>query len=84
MIVSQMEEQKEGIYETETCMIFFVKLDDTSKEDIDLEMDSYKLEVKIKGKKKIIKSKKEIVPEKANAIFKEGILRVEVPKKKEN
>lgn len=77
-----MEDQKEGIYETETCMIFFVKLPDAKKEDIGLEMDDYKLEVKIKGKKKVIKSEKEIIPEKANARFKEGILRVEVPKAK--
>ena len=77
-----MEEQKEGIYETETCMVFFVKLADVKKEDIGLEMDGYKLEVKVKGKKKVMKSEKEIIPEKANAIFREGILRVEVPKKK--
>ncbi|MBW2984891.1 Hsp20/alpha crystallin family protein [Candidatus Woesearchaeota archaeon] len=77
-----MEEQKEGIYETETCMVFFVKLPDAKKEDIGLEMDDYKLEVKVKGKKKVMRSEKGIIPEKANAIFKEGILRVEVPKKK--
>jgi HSP20 family molecular chaperone IbpA len=77
-----MEEQKEGIYETETCMIFFFKLPEAKKEEIDLEMDDYKLAVKVKGKKKVMRSEKEIIPEKANAIFKEGILRVEVPKKK--
>lgn len=77
-----MEEQKEGIYETETCMIFFVKLPDAKKEDIDLEMDDFKLEVKVKGKKRVMKSEKEIIPEKASAMFKEGILRVEVPKAK--
>lgn len=77
-----MDEQKEGIYETETCMVFFVKLHDVKKEDIGLEMDDYKLEVKIKGKKKVMKSRKAIIPEKANAIFKGNILRVEVPKKK--
>ena len=77
-----MEEQKEGIYETETCMVFFVRLPDTKKEDIGLEMDDYKLEVKVKGKKKIMRSDKEIIPEKANAIFKGEILRVEVPKAK--
>ena len=76
-----MEEEKEGVYETETCMVFFVKLPDAKKEDIGLEMSDYKLEVKVKGKKKVMKSDKEIIPEKANAVFKEGILRVEVPKK---
>ncbi|MBW2980947.1 Hsp20/alpha crystallin family protein [Candidatus Woesearchaeota archaeon] len=77
-----MEEQKEGIYETETCMVFFVKLPDVKKEDIGLEMGGHKLEVKVKGTKKIMKSEKEIIPEKANAIFKGDILRIEVPKAK--
>ena len=77
-----MEGQEEGVYETENYMIFFVKLPDVKKEEIDLEMDDYKLAVKVKGKKKVMKSEKKIIPEKANATFKDNILRVEVPKKK--
>ena len=59
----RLMEEKEGIYETETCMVFFVRLPDTKKEDIGLEMDDYKLEVKVKGKKKIMRSDKEIIPQ---------------------
>ncbi len=73
--------QEEGIYETENCVVFFVRLPNAKKEDIDLEMDDHKLAVKIKGKKKLMKSDKEIVPERASATFKDDILRVEVPKK---
>jgi HSP20 family molecular chaperone IbpA len=82
-IVSGLEKSvisRQGCYETEHNIVFYLHLINTSKQDIDLHITDFGLEFELKGSKKHFSFPKRVNSDLAIATFYKGMLRVEVPK----